>query len=330
MNIQLNALLIFSFSILMLDSVNADSQLYYETKLTMKVALEDNPTPSSTKISYQTHTHKTLINLVNDLPPTSKLDKNKVLALRLDDCETGTTQLVVYDKLAKTELKNVSNPFSLFTTQVKKSKNGIKSEARFYATGEFLDSGGTDYSVNSGGFVIAGSAKFTADGCPSSVNGSFIGAVNITFQDDIGNGPFPETKDALILNGSSLSAKRIVPTSSTSQGIKSGTWTGNTSQQMSFSLIVNGTDKTITQNDFEWVASGCGSNGTVSTTFQNLSMNAKGAFSSGTFGSGCPYVTMTGILNNNGTANGTLKLQFASFNCGCTGSMDMNWSATAP
>lgn len=212
MNIQFNALLIFGLSLVMFNPVNADSQLYYETKLSLKLALEDNPTPSSTKISHQTHSQKTLINLVNDVPPTSKLDKNKVLALRVDDCETGSTQLVVYDKLAKTELKLVSNPFSLFTTQVKKSKNNIKSEARFYATGEFLDSGGSDYSANSGRFAITGTAKFASDGCPSTVSGSFIGFVNITFQDDIGAGPTSEAKDALILNGSTLSAKRIVPT----------------------------------------------------------------------------------------------------------------------
>lgn len=190
-------------------SYAAAAPQYYSAAMSFKLAVENDVNPTTNAINVMSLSQKALINLVQNRVYSAKISNDVVMALRMDDCTTGAAQFVVYDKLTRTEIKPVLQPFNLFDTRANKSKFGVIKESKFYSVGQFLDSETPNYGINSGEIAFSGHAKFGADGCPTSLTGSLLGRMNITIMDNIGAGDFPKSMDTLIINGSTLTAKRL-------------------------------------------------------------------------------------------------------------------------
>lgn len=140
--------------------VNANEDNYYNVKLSLKLAIEDQLDVSNTKISKLTQSQKAIINLVQNFPPNKRISNNTILALRMDDCSNGEGQFVVYDKQEKKEIKNVTDPFILFDNSLERIRKGLLTEVWFSSEVKFQDSETSDYAVNSGALAIVGRAIF--------------------------------------------------------------------------------------------------------------------------------------------------------------------------
>lgn len=217
---KLKTALLLSIGIFSCQNANAEAVInviepkaYYETNLSLKAVVQDdlNDEHSTLKIMTESHSHKSLINMAQDQSVKTRIDKNIVMAFRMEDCYYGNGRWVVYDKLAHEEKKSISETFSLFNDKVIKSKDKQHSEFRYYSTGHFYDTDGNDYSINSGEFTVYGTAKFKNEDCPASISGSLLGVINISFWDDIDGQSVHQTIDALIASGSTFSAKIIKP-----------------------------------------------------------------------------------------------------------------------
>ncbi|WP_341328551.1 hypothetical protein [Methylotuvimicrobium sp. KM2] len=194
--------------------VNANEANYFDVKLSLKLAIEDQLNISNTKISKLTQSQKAIVNLVQNFPPNRRVSKDTILALRMDDCSTGEGRLVVYDKQEKKEVKDVTDPFILFDSSLERIRNGLLTEVWFSSELKFQDSETSDFAVNFGALAIVGRANFlNGNSCPSKLNASILGLgfLNIKFQDDVGEGPVTENLDVFVLGGSKISAKFLSP-----------------------------------------------------------------------------------------------------------------------
>jgi len=111
--------------------------------------------------------------------------------------------------------------------------------------------------------------------------------------------------------------------------LKSGTWSGTTSQSLPFSFILDGSAKNITKIMYGYSASGCRMTGTVTTTG---SFPISGSTFTDSDVGGCPSHSISGTLNTDGTASGSMILTFTPipYSCSCSGKITTTWNTEAP
>ncbi|WP_367156003.1 hypothetical protein [Methylomonas sp. HYX-M1] len=184
--------------------------VYYKAKLNLKTLIENPSDTENIKVLKVSQSQSSLVNIAQDKSPFEAIANTTILALRIDDCDTGTAQLVVYDTANTTEIVTVSDSFNLFINQVRTSKKGVYKTSQFFTTANFSASEGSSYSINSGELSIFGSAKLDAtDGCPSKISATVTGAVNIGLLTQIEGQAVSVPTQIMISGASKLSAQRL-------------------------------------------------------------------------------------------------------------------------
>jgi len=184
--------------------------VYYKAKFNLKTLLENPSDPQNIKVLKVSQSQNGLVNIAQDKSPFEAIESTTILALRIDDCDTGAAQLVVYDTANLSEIVTISDSFNLFTNQVRTSKKGVYKTSQFFATANFSASEGSSYTINAGELSIFGSAKLdTTDGCPSKINATLTGVVNIGLLTQIGGQAVSVPTQIMITGASKFSAQRL-------------------------------------------------------------------------------------------------------------------------